>query len=85
MTVQRFFLLDSIAAANIERQLAAHSPDLVEILPGLMTPAIAKVAAEHPGLPVIAGGMIQTKDEVFAALRAGAAAVSSSNPAVWAM
>lgn len=85
LTVQRFFLLDSIAAANIERQLTAHRPDLVEILPGLMTPAIAKVAAEHPGLPVIAGGMIQTKDEVFAALRAGAAAVSSSNPAVWAM
>ncbi|MEG0803419.1 MAG: glycerol-3-phosphate responsive antiterminator [Pygmaiobacter sp.] len=85
LTVQRCFLLDSIAAANIERQLQSSRPDLVEILPGLMTAAIASVAAAHPKVPIIAGGMIKTKEDVYAALSAGAAAVSSTNPAVWAM
>ena len=37
LTVQRFFLLDSLAEANIDRQFAVSRPDMVEILPGLMT------------------------------------------------
>lgn len=33
--------------------------------------------------PVIAGGLITDKEDVVAALGAGACGVSSSNPAVW--
>lgn len=84
-TVQRFFLLDSLAADNIERQLASSCPDMVELLPGLMCAAIGEVAASHPGTPVIAGGLIRTKEEVCSVLAAGAAAVSSTNFAVWEM
>ena len=85
LTVQRFFLLDSLAAANIDRQLAASRPDMLEILPGLMTSAIGEIAHKHPEAPVIAGGLIRTKEEVLAALKAGASAVSSTNRNVWFM
>ncbi len=85
LTVQRFFLLDSIAAANVDRQFATSKPDMVEVLPGLMTSAIAGIAREHPDTPVIAGGLIKTKEDVMNALNAGAAAVSSTNHDVWFM
>ena len=85
LTVQRFFLLDSIAAANIDRQFAISRPDMVEVLPGLMAGAIGEIAKKHPETPVIAGGLIRTKDEVLAVLNAGAAAVSSTNHDVWFM
>ena len=85
LTVQRFFLLDSIAAANIDRQFATSRPDMVEVLPGLMADAIGEIAKKHPETPGIAGGLIRTKEEVLAALGAGAAAVSSTNRDVWFM
>ena len=85
LTVQRFFLLDSIAASNIDRQFAVSRPDMVEVLPGLMADAIGEIAKKHPETPVIAGGLIRTKEEVLAALGAGAAAVSSTNRDVWFM
>jgi glycerol uptake operon antiterminator len=35
--------------------------------------------------PVIAGGLVETKAEVTAALKAGAMAVSTGKPALWSM
>ena len=35
--------------------------------------------------PLIAGGLITDKEDVTGALGAGAVAVSTTNPAVWAM
>ena len=34
-------------------------------------------------MPVIAGGLISDKEDIIAALDAGAAAISSTNPAIW--
>lgn len=82
LTVQRFFLLDSMALANMHRQLEQSACDLVEVLPGVIPKVIGRVAAEQ-GKPVIAGGLIQDKEDVTAALSAGAAAVSSTEEKVW--
>lgn len=84
VAIQRFFLLDSMALNNIERHLSGDSSDLIEILPGLM-PKIIRRVAEAAGKPVIAGGLISDKEDVIGALGAGAAAVSTTNSAVWAM
>lgn len=85
MTVQRFFLLDSIALTTTRTQLDVVKPDLVEVLPGLLFDAIRELADEHPETPIIAGGLVKTKSDVFKALEAGAAAVSTSCTDVWAM
>ncbi len=84
LSIQRFFLLDSMALQNIERQYAQNASDLVEVLPGLMPKMIRRVA-EITAKPVIAGGLISDKEDVTGALGAGAVAVSTTCPAVWAM
>lgn len=83
VSIQRFFLLDSMALDNIQRQ-RAQDCDLIEVLPGLMPKIIHRVG-QLTGKPVIAGGLISDKEDVTAALSAGAVAVSTTNPAVWRM
>ena len=83
VAIQRFFLLDSMALDNIQRQ-RPQDADLIEVLPGLM-PKIIRRVAQLTGKPVIAGGLISDKEDVTGALGAGAVAVSTTNPAVWRM
>ena len=84
VSIQRFFLLDSMAIENISRHLKPETSDLIEVLPGLMPKIIRKVCAAA-AKPVIAGGLITDREDVAGALGAGAVAVSSTNPNVWAM
>ena len=84
VAIQRFFLLDSMAIRNIEKQAHQDSCDLIEVLPGLMPKIIARVIGQTDK-PVIAGGLITDKEDVTRALGAGAIAVSSTNPDVWEM
>lgn len=76
--IQRFFVLDSLALLNIEKQFPLEYADAVEILPGIM-PKIIKKIVPIAQKPVIAGGLITEEEDVRNALEAGAAAVSSSN------
>lgn len=82
IAVQRFFLLDSLAMDNVYHQYVRQSASAVEILPGLMPRVIAEVC-ENLREPLIAGGLIRSKEDVISALRAGAVAVSTTNPEVW--
>lgn len=84
VTVHRIFILDSLSADNIGTVLVGSDPDYVEILPGIMPRVIREICAQI-SVPVITGGLIQTREEVIGALDAGAVAVSSSCPEVWKM
>ena len=77
LTIQRFFVLDSMALLNVERQFPYDFADAVEILPGLM-PKIIRRLAELTDKPIIAGGLITDQADVQSALDAGAAAVSTT-------
>ena len=77
-TILRYFLLDSMAFENIVR------PDFIEVLPGVM-PRVIKRICSSIKTPIIAGGLITDKEDVMAALSAGAIAVSSTNHQVWKM
>lgn len=83
-TVQRMFLLDSISLKNIITQMDVHRPDYIEILPGVI-PSVIREITEKASIPLIAGGLIRSKQDVFQALQAGAVAVSTSCQAVWNM
>ena len=77
LTIQRFFVLDSMALLNIEKQFPLNYADAIEILPGLMPKVIRQIA----GLidkPIIAGGLISDREDVLTALSAGAVAVSTT-------
>ncbi|WP_276356658.1 glycerol-3-phosphate responsive antiterminator [Cohnella caldifontis] len=82
ITIQRFFLLDSTALENSFVQIEKTKPDFVELLPGIM-PVIIKQFAEAAAVPVIAGGLIRTEDDVRSALEAGAVAVTTSRRPLW--
>jgi len=83
-TVLRYFLLDSMAFENIRQQQHMVRPDFIEVLPGVM-PRVIKRICGSVKTPIIAGGLIIDKEDVMAALSAGAIAVSSTNHQVWKM
>lgn len=82
IAIQRLFLLDSIALETSYKILAKTKPDFIEVLPGLM-PNIIKEVHEKTGIPVFAGGLIRTKEEVDLAIQGGAVAVTTSDKELW--
>lgn len=82
LTVQRFFMLDSLAIDTLKKQIHGESMDVIEVLPGCMPKIISKIV-QITRLPVIASGLLQDKEDMRAALAAGAAAVSGTNYEIW--
>lgn len=82
ISLQRFFLLDSLAIENMARQLEQDTCDVVEVLPGAM-PKVLRLLAAALRKPFIAGGLITDKEDVTAALSSGAVAVSSTSEEIW--
>ena len=80
--VLRFFIIDSMALANLSRQTREARPDCIEVLPGVMPKVIRNITKENK-IPLIAGGLISDKEDVCNALDAGAVAVSSTNTKIW--
>lgn len=80
ITIQRFFLLDSIAFENVIRQ--ASQADVVEILPATMPKIIRRLVGQIRQ-PLIASGLISDKEDIMSALGAGALAVSATSPDLW--
>lgn len=85
-TVLRFFVIDSLSLKSIENlnRQRGQRPDFIEVLPGVMPKIIRKIC-KSCRIPVIAGGLIADKEDVMGALEAGAMAVSSTAPDVWAL
>ncbi len=87
-TVLRFFILDSMALSNIEKQSQlghAAQPDVIEVLPGIIVPKIMRKISAMSSVPVIAGGLIKEREDVVNMLNNGAVAISTSTPDVWFM
>ena len=83
-TIHRFFLIDSFSYRNLGKQVELSKPDCIEIMPGCM-PKVISWVVESIQIPVIAGGLVCDQDDAEAALKAGARAVSSTNPVVWSL
>ena len=81
LTVQRFFALDSQGLGSIQEMLKTSRPHFMEIMPGVIPKVIDRFATGN--IPVIAGGLIETKAEVTGALGCGATAVSTGCETLW--
>ena len=86
-TVLRYFILDSLALQNIEKQARSSGikPDIIEFLPGIVLPKMIRRINKVSRVPIIAGGLIADKEDVMNALDAGAMAISTTNPDVWGL
>lgn len=82
ITVQRIFLLDSRSVETGYRLMQQLHPDMIEVLPGLI-PEMIKQIRNKFGVPVIAGGLIRTENDVRHALGAGASAISTTDKTLW--
>jgi glycerol uptake operon antiterminator len=84
ITVQRFFMIDSHSVTTSIDSMKISKPDVVEMMPAIVTKKIHEFA-DLVDVPIIAGGLVETIDEVRAALEAGATVVSTSDPDLWTL
>ncbi len=80
--IQRLFALDSHALNHNLNICKKIKPDYIEILPGVI-PGIVKEIYDETGIPIIAGGLIRTQQDVDNALNSSAYAVTTSNRELW--
>lgn len=81
-TIQRIFVLDSLAIDVAERSIKNVSPDAIEILPAVI-PKIIKRMCQRVRHPIIAGGLIEEFQQVREALKQGAWAISVTKEEIW--
>lgn len=81
-TIQRFFLIDSLSYHTTIKQVQSVKPDMIEVLPGVMPGVIGRICREVP-MPVIAGGLIDSKQDIIEILKAGAMGASTGKAGLW--
>ena len=83
ITVQRFFIVDSHSIDTAADSIRIAKPDVVEIMPGIVCRKLKEFSGRVSGTPILAGGLIEFKEDVDNAIEAGAAAVSTANRELW--
>lgn len=82
-SVQRYFAVDSQGVETAKEMISVAKPDFIEIMPGVIDKVTEKLVSFN--IPVIAGGLIETKQEVTSALTHGAVAVSTGKKELWSV
>lgn len=82
LTIQRLFMLDSLSMQTGIKMVNANRPDFIEIMPAIIPKVILRVKRESQ-IPIIVGGMVETKEEIIELLKVGANAVSTSKKELW--
>jgi len=82
--IQRFFLIDSQSYDTMVKSVHALKPDMVEVMPAVMPSVIRRTCSRLP-VPVIAGGLVESKEEMLDVLNAGAIGVSTGRKELWVL
>ena len=80
--IQRFFMIDSRSVDTALDTLRQSKADMIKIMPGIAYKTISRIKSKV-NIPIIAGGLIEFKEEIFSALSAGASMVSTGKPELW--
>jgi glycerol uptake operon antiterminator len=83
ITIQRLFAIDSGAVERGLKLIRRAQPRFVEILPALAYREIAGQYSEVLDLPVLAGGLLKSREDISTILEAGAVGVSTSDQELW--
>ncbi|ABR36619.1 MULTISPECIES: glycerol-3-phosphate responsive antiterminator [Clostridium] len=81
--VQRVFIFDTLSLNNVKNHMISEC-DAIEVLPGII-PKVIEIISKYSSKPVVAGGLIETKEEVMQALNSGATCVSTTKKEIWNM
>lgn len=83
MTILRVFILDSEALGK-GRTLVSHlMPDFVELLPGVALMDMSERYFKDFRVSILAGGLIDTKEQVSTLLAKGVTGISTSSRSIW--
>ena len=80
--IQRFFMVDSRSVDTALEALRQSKADMIEIMPALAYKSITKIK-KNIHIPIIAGGLIDSRDEVYKAIGAGASMISTGCQDLW--
>ncbi|MBE6538874.1 MAG: glycerol-3-phosphate responsive antiterminator [Ruminococcaceae bacterium] len=83
-TVQRFFIVDSQSIETTIEALRTSKTDMVEIMPGVVPRAIEQLGKKL-SVPIIAGGLIDSREDIEKAFCSGAVAVSTGKKELWSL
>lgn len=83
-TILRLFIIDSYSLVTGIKNVHDTNPDAVEVMPGIASKLMERIRKEIDA-PVIAGGLISTKEDIIDALSSGVLAVSTSCSKLWNM
>lgn len=81
-TVQRFFIVDSQSVDTTVESIKQSKCDFIEIMPGVLKKVI-NLLSSKVNVPIIAGGLIETKEEISDAFESGAVAISTGKSEFW--
>lgn len=81
-TVQRFFIVDSHSVHTTVDAVKSSKPDVIEIMPGTVCKVVEKLT-KMINIPVIAGGLIETEQEIKDVLESGAISASTGRRDLW--
>lgn len=81
-TVQRFFAVDSQSVDTTVEAVKSAKADMIEIMPGVLTKVITRLR-QLVNVPIIAGGLIDSAEEIEDIFASGATAVSTSMKELW--
>lgn len=81
-TVQRFFIVDSHSIDTTVEALKSSKAQMIEIMPGCVLKVISNLK-NTVDVPIIAGGLIETKEDALSALNSGASAISTGKQSLW--
>jgi glycerol uptake operon antiterminator len=80
--IQRIFVVDSLSLETGIRNIQSVLPDAVEVMPGVAS-KIIKSMESAVRVPIIAGGLIETKKDIMESISAGAMAISTTKQELW--
>ena len=79
ISIQRIFVLDSESLTGGLNVVDKSKPDAIEVLPGLILPKIMDRIRSRSSVPVIAGGLITTQQEIQEIFSSGAIGISTTS------
>jgi len=82
--IQRFFMIDSQSYDTTIKTALSMQPDMIEIMPGIL-PAVLKRITKQLTIPIIAGGLIETKEDIMDVLKSGAHGASTGKRELWGL
>ena len=83
IVIQRLFLMDSDSLRTGLNLVRNFKPDAIEILPGTVSASVVQELIHETSLPILAGGLIRTQEDVEHAIQRGISAVSTSCQKLW--